>query len=252
VSRRLLSSAMLLGIGYAVAAGLTWALLNVPESNVLALTASALCLVFIAVTTGLATGGAAALARDGSPGLVARRALSGLPGFLVGLGLFAALWWITGHADAWWSTHRGEVDAVFLRYLDMTRTGPLHTVVGWGTWLLRWVIGLSVIVGPTVVGTDRELRGLGSGLRLAFGLAPIAAAAAGVLLVSEGVWRVVFWRPPGLPATNAEVVFAAVKLVLLYVFSIGIAALVLRVFVHGVYAGGLPGCAGFQLARDAG
>ena len=224
-------SATTMAVGYAAAAGLTWTLLNIPESNVLALGASALCVVLVAVTAGLATAGAAALAREGSLWSVARRAVSGLPGFFVGLGLFAALWWITGRAEDWWSAHRGEIDAVSLRYLGATQTAPLHAAVGWAIWIVRWALGLSVVVGPTVAGTERGLSGLGSGLRLAVRLVPIAAETAGVLIVSGGLWRLVYWRPEGLPATNAEVAFAVAKLGLLYLGSIAIAALVVRVFV---------------------
>lgn len=223
-------SAATLAVGYALGAALLWALLNVPESNALALTLSAVLLLLVAVTVGVTTASAMAFAQDVSPGVGVRRTLAALPSFVAGLAVFAILWWLTGFADGWWRAHHGAVDALFLRYLGATRTQPVHQAAFRATWLVRWVLGLSIVAGLTAAGAQGGMRLAGSGLRLSVRLAPLAAAAVGILVVSEGLWRIVVWRPKSLPPNWAEPTFATAKLIVLYALTVAIAAAVLRVY----------------------
>jgi hypothetical protein len=162
--------------------------------------------------------------------VVVRRSVTALPSFLLSLTLLAVLWWITGRLDEWWNAHRGEIDAVSLRYLGVTRTEPLHTAAAWATWLVRWVLGLSMAAGITAWGAHGGLRTTGRGLRLSLRAVPLAATAAGVLMVSEGIRRLAFWRPASLPPTGAEVIFAVLKIGVLYLATVTIAAGVLRTY----------------------
>jgi hypothetical protein len=224
-------STITLAIGYALAAALLWGLLNVPESNVPALLLSALLVLLIAIMTGVTTGTAAALSAHAGLFASLRRAIRALPVFLLGVVIFALLWWLTGVSETWWNVHRGEVDALFLRYLGFTRTSPLHTTIFWLLSLVRWVLGLSLVVAPVVVSVRRG-SGLLPGLRVATRLLPLLAATIGLLIITQGLWRVAYWRPGSLPATQMEVVFAAAKLGLLYLAAMAVSAAVLGAYTR--------------------
>lgn len=225
--QRFALSAMLLAIGYAVTAALYWALLNIPESNVLALLASAALVLLVAIAGGVTTGMALALAQGAGSGDAARRAIAALPSFFAGVVIFGGLWWLTGFAEASWRGHRGEVDAMFLRYLGTARTEPLHRSTLWLLFLIRWGLGLSVVAALVAAGVSGgRLATIGRDLR-SIRMIALGAACAGVIAVTQGVWRVVLWRPRGLPASGVELVFVAAKLIVLYAFAISIAAAVL-------------------------
>jgi hypothetical protein len=222
-----LRSASTLGVGYAVVAALYWALLNVPESSVLALTLSAALVLLMVVTAGATTAVASAFSQHATAIRAVRRVAPALSGFVGGLALFAILWWLTAAADDWWRAHLGEIDAVLVRYPGVTRTGRLHEAVLWAIWLARWVLGLSAIAG--LVTALADARGVQSGLRASVRLAPLTAVTLGVVAVSEGLWRLAYWRPGRLTSTWVEPVFVVTKLAVLYALTAFIAALVLHV-----------------------
>jgi hypothetical protein len=222
-----LRSASTLGVGYAAVAALYWALLNVPESSVLALTLSAALVLLMVVTAGTTTAVASAFSQHATASRAVRRVAPALPGFVGGLTVFVILWWLTGTADAWWRAHLGEMDALLVRYLGVTRTGWLHEAVLWTIWLARWVLGLSAIAGLVTALTGA--RGVPSGLRASLRLAPLTAVTLGVVVVSEGLWRLVYWRPRRFPSTWIEPPFVVAKLAVLYALTAVIAALVLDV-----------------------
>ncbi len=231
-STAFVKAAVVFLIGSLVLAGVYWGLLNVPESNVLALLFSAALVVVLAVgigfTIGTATGAGASL----EIGQAVRRATGALPVFSAGLVIFGLLAVATVSFDGWWAAHRGEVDAVAVRYANITATTPLHTAVAWASWLVRWVIGLSFVVALVVASVLRSDVNRPNGLRLAVTALPLGAAAIGVLLVTQGLWRVAPWRPQSLPATRAEVYFSAAKLGLLYLVAVVIATAVLAVYLR--------------------
>jgi hypothetical protein len=230
--RRFLQSAAVLGAGGLLAGALFWALLSVPESNAAALALSTLLIVLVLTTTGVACGMAAATASDRTLADSARGSLKALPNFFVGVMLFAILWWATGSIDAWWASHRGEIDAVFLRYLKMTRTSPLHTAASWTIWLVRWAMGLSIVIACVTAGVRGGVSFLARGLRGGMRLGSLMVAAGAVSIISEALWRLVYWRPSGLPPTWVEPTFAALKLVVLYVLALAIATLALSFHVR--------------------
>ena len=234
--RAVAGAAAVLAVGYAVGGALFWGFLNVPESNALALMLSAVLVLLVAVTAGATTAFAAAVSLEAGRQAGARRVLASLPALAVGLALFACLWWLTGAAGAWWSRHAGEVDAFIISRTGVTRTGLLHTGVSWVLWFVRWVIGLSSIAALAVAAIDRGPRAVGAGLRLALGGVPLAAATAGALLLSQGLWGGVYWAPRSLPANWAETLFVGTKLTVLYAVAVFTAAAVLRVYASRLRA----------------
>ena len=235
-ARSFLVSGAILAAGFAVDLALFWALLNVPESNVAALGLSATLIVLGSAIAGVAIGAAVTVASGVSIGRALVRGLRALPMFVVGLLLFGLLWWASGAAASWWSAHAGEVDAVFLRYANLTRTRWLHLTVAWVLFLARWALGLSIVLGlvaASAIGGDGVIR---RGLRTAVRAASLAAATAGVVVISEGLWRAVYWRPASL-TTSLEPAFAIVKLALLYAGASAVAAAVLAVYRRNTGSG---------------
>jgi hypothetical protein len=233
IVRRLATSALVLACGYAIAGGLFWLLLNVPESNVVALLASAVAFLSVIVCAGLATAAALTVPQGGPTREIIRRAVRTLPLFLLGLVIFAALWWLTARVDSWWSAHRGETDAIMLRYLGLTNTNWLHLAATWLIWLVRWGLGLSSVAAFSAAGASGKGQ-VTSGLRGAVRLAPLAMAVAAALIVSQGVWRWVYWRPAGLSPSYAELAFVVVKLGVLYLMVAALGAAVLDVHRRAV------------------
>jgi hypothetical protein len=222
-ARRFATTSATVAAGSAIAGGLFWALLNVPESNALALGLSALLVVGAIAAAGATIAAAASVAGGTSPNDTFRRAAAALPAFVVGLLIACALWWLTGIAGGWWDLHRGETDALFIRYANITKTGALHATVAWLLWFVRWVIGGSIVAALVTTVAVRREAGLRGGLRTGVALLPIVATLAIAELLSRA-WPIVYWRPRRLPQ-GVEPLFVGVKLAVLYlVASAAIAA----------------------------
>lgn len=222
--RVLARATLCLAIGYAVAAMLYWAVLNVPESNVPMLLLSAGLAVAIVGVAGIASGGAAALGDDAPFIEAGRQGRLALGAFLIGWVLVALIWRVAGTCESWWGLHRGEIDAVFLRYLAVTRTRWLHETVSWGFWVVRWVVGLSILAALTAAGTLHGARGLVRGLRIGLGVRSLGAVAVLVAMLSLLQRYVLYWRPRRLPPHAAELAFVGIKLTVLYlVAALGLA-----------------------------
>jgi hypothetical protein len=226
--RGLIASAAVVGGGTALAAALFWTLLNVPESNVAALTISAALVLAIVLVIGVTVGFTTALAMTLSVGAALRRALAAVPAFVAGLAAFGILWWVTGRADAWWQATRGEIDATFFRYAGTPGTAPVHMLARAIFWLVRWAVGLSIVAAVTAVVALHGTRSFARGLRLSLRPWLLAVTAAAALLCWRVLWHVAFWRPAALPASSVEIAFAAAKLAILYALAALIAAFVLR------------------------
>lgn len=212
MAARIMRRTMTLLAGFAVAAALFWALLNVPESNVMALGLSALLVLLIVIVTGLTVALAASVGSSLPLGVRLSRATWSLPAFVAALLVFAGLWWATGRLDTWWQGHAGEVDAAAIRYLGLARIGWLHRAVAALLWLLRWGLGLSIVLSCSTAAAGLGARAIGTGLRDAVRPTRLLLTALAALLVSQGVWRGVYWRPGALPPTQLEILFAAIKL----------------------------------------
>lgn len=229
---RIAGATLWLAIGHAVVGGLFWLLLNVPESNVATLAASALVGVLLIAVAALVEGAAVLWleGRTGERGFAAR-----IPSALVAVIAAAcacwAIWWITGRATRWLAVHGGEMDASLLLHFNITRTAYLHAGLAWTVTIVRYVAGLSIAAALVAAGTIEgaaSLVGAGAWAKRAIApkrLAAIACCWAALLWLP---WVTATWRPQALP-TSAELVFVSVKLAVLYLAAnLGI-ALILRV-----------------------
>ena len=223
--RSVIASLTIVLVGSAAAAGAFWSLLNVPESNVLALATSAVLLLLTAFISAVTLSVALETAAGVSISAAVRRALRGVPGFLVGFVLFAALWYVTTSIDNLWALHRGEIDALMLRYAGTANTGWIHTGATWFLWLVRWGVGLAIVCAATA-GAMNHL-GAVRGMSTAFSLVPLGATIA-ALVAGRGLWWIANWRPMRLIVTTSELVFVSTKLTLL---EIGRASCRERVYV---------------------
>jgi hypothetical protein len=214
------------------AAGTFWALLSVPESNVAALVLSGLLVVATAVIVAAGIAIVVAVASGSSVSAAVRRSASGFVGFIAGLAVFGAFWWVTTTIDGLWALHRGEIDALFLRHAGTARTAWLHASVAWLMWLVRWGVGLAAIGAAT---TGGALIGASAGVvrGLTRMLAPLPLAATILaLLAGRATWPLAYWRPGTLSANAAEAVFVAVKLSALFLIGAVLVVVVLHLFAR--------------------
>lgn len=238
-AKSLLIGLLIAIVGAAATGGVFWLLLNVPESNAFALALSAGLVVLAAVLTGYTVSVVVATLDEATVVDAARRGFNGLPGFLLGLAVFCALWYVTNTIDGQWTLHSGEIDALLLRYAGTANTRWLHTSISWLLWVVRWGIGLAVVCGVT---TSRVKRlSVGRGFGLASSPLPLGSTVAGILVGSEGFWSLAYWRPKGLTADKAEVLFVSVKLSALLLLGAMIVVLVLHTFVRSAAAGDSSG-----------
>jgi hypothetical protein len=221
---RLLTATVWLLVGHAVLAGIYWTLLNVPESNVLMLGASAtlglVLLVGGAIVEGaavrrLAGGVAARLTLGRSLG----QSLGSVPAFVVALVIYAAFSIIAARLALWHETHAGEIDAWLIAHGDWTRTAWLHRGFTLALDFLRDVLGLSLATGAfaaMVLGGVGDLLGR-SWIWRAWSPKRLIVVTAAVVGLIWWPWQAASWRPASLPPTFVQPLFAAVKLGLIAV-----------------------------------
>ena len=213
---------MLLVIGHAIVGALCWALVNVPESNVAMLMLSAILIVAIVACAGwVEAAGVLAWLTDERPLVVARRAIRGVPAFVVALLLFTAIWWLTGRALAWHDAHAGEIDAAVMSRFGSARTAWVHLVYTWTIRFVRWALGLSLALSLLSAGAALGPRAMLTRAWVTRALSPrrliVLTALFVVFLVLP--WQAVYWRPRGLPATSIEAAFVALKLGLIAIVA---------------------------------
>lgn len=212
--------------GAALSAGAYWALLNVPESNVLALLLSVTLVVLAAAIAACTIGVAVGVARGSRLLQSLRDAHRSIPGFATGLVVFATVWWLTTTIDTLWAIHRGEIDALFLRYVGTANTSWAHTTTTWLMWLIRWNVGLLAIAGAIAGSYSR--RGAVSGLgAILDGTALLSCTLA--LVSGYWLWKLTYWRPAAVSAGTTELVFVAAKLGLLACLGLLLAVVVVHV-----------------------
>jgi hypothetical protein len=213
-----------LAIGHLVVGGLFWLLLNVPESNAAMLLASAAVILMIVVAASVVEGAAAVwLDRTADHRSAAARLPAAIVACLAAAIAFWIVWWVTGRASRWLSTHGGEMDAWLLLRFNITRTARLHNALDWIVTVIRFVVGLSLaaslvammtVDGPSAIG--RAIVRSFSPVRLLF-----VGLAWAVLLWLP--WSVVYWRPKTIEV-GLEPLFVGVKLALLYaIMNAGVA-----------------------------
>jgi hypothetical protein len=213
--RRLIAVVCWVIAGHAVLAGLYYALLNVPESSIWMLVASAMLAVAIVVGALLVqVGGIAVWLADRKPMRAIRGAWRHVHAAVPGMALLALSWWATARADAWHAAYRGEIDAALMARFNWAETAWVHRTWAWLLFALRNAIALSLALAWTVAGVTGGIRALARPRWILRGLDPRAwgSILAAELLFIVLPWHFVFWRPESLPPTRTEAAFVAVKL----------------------------------------
>ena len=201
--------------GHTAAAGLFWALVNVPESNVLMLGLSAALVAAILVALGWTqTTALLAWRPDVTLGAAARRGLRAAPVFLVAAAVFAVVWWVTERADVWLADHAGEIDAWLIATFEVTSAAWVHRALDVVLFLLRYAAGVSLGVALLGAGAREGWAGLRrlGWLRAGLSRRHLGLVGAAMTLLVFLPFQAAYWRPEALPPNAAEVVFAALKL----------------------------------------
>lgn len=231
MTRRLPLIAAWIIAGSAVAAGLFWALLQVPESSSLMLVASGLLAASVVVVLVWVLGGALrAWRQDLAASHALLRGLSALPAVLAGAAIFALIYWLTMRATDWHAAYAGQLDAWIIARTGKSDTARLHLWIGRLLWFLRWGIGLTLALSVSAWMTRDGVRAV-AGLRwLTSALNPLRWLAV-TALVGLGIawpWQYAYWRPERL-SIGAEPWFVIAKLTAMVVVAAIACALALRV-----------------------
>ena len=128
-ARTVLSGLVATLLGVSLAGLAYWELLRVPESNVIALLLSAALVLAGTLVVGITVGTVVALAGGAPARSALARGVRALPGFLIGALVLLALVWLTGSIGEQWTLHRGEIDALFLRYAGTDRTAGVRSSI---------------------------------------------------------------------------------------------------------------------------
>lgn len=231
MTRRLLLIAGWLIAGHAAAAGLFWALLQVPESSSLMLGVSGTLAVLALLAAVWTVGGALAAWRpETSPGGAMARGLSQLVAVVLGALVFALVWWLTEKADIWHAQYGGQLDAWIIARTGKSETARLHSAIFWLLWFLRWGLGLTIALSLAAWVVRDGVRALASARWLSSALNPLRWLMV-TALVGVGIalpWHHIYWRPEKI-SIGAEPFFVTVKLTLLTLIVAVAWALALRV-----------------------
>ena len=124
MTRRLPLIAGWLIAGHAAAAGLFWALLQVPESSSLMLVISATLALLAVLAVVWTVGGALAAWRpEATPGRAMARGLRHLAAIVLGALVFALVWWLTEKGAIWHAQYRRAARCVDHRAHRQVRDG---------------------------------------------------------------------------------------------------------------------------------
>jgi len=218
----LVRTALWVGIMDALAGAAILAFLYTPESNVLMLAVSALLVVLAGVILLLSSASAAhALVYGQRPwsslGAAARR----LPLVIAAILVIGLICGGAGWFESWWMSRAGEFDAAAIAAGDVTKTGWVHSAVHWIVVFVQWVVVPAWLATVLAWAAGYETRDVLTLKWLTAGLdwRLLAVTGLGVAVLVWLPWRYVYWRPRGLPATTAEVVFSGAKLVAIYLLS---------------------------------
>lgn len=213
--RRALAIVACLLAGHTAAAGLFWALVNVPESNVLMLALSAALVVLIVAALGWTEATALLSWRpDLTLAEAARRGLGAAPAVIAAAAVFGVVWWATARADAWLAARAGEIDAWLIATFELTRTAWAHRALDVALFLVRYAAGVSLavaVLGAVARDGWRALTRLGW-LRTGLSRRHLGLVGAAMTLLVFLPLQGAFWRPEALPPNAIEIAFAALKL----------------------------------------
>lgn len=218
----ILRTALWVSIVHALAGLAILGFLYTPESNVLMLGVSALLIVVAGALILIASSSAAhALVHQCLPWAGIVPAARRLPVIVVAVLVIGVICGGAGGFETWWMARAGQFDAAAIAAGDITRTGWVHSTVHWLVTIIQWMLVPVWFATALAWSAGYERRDVLTLKWLTAGLdwRLLVAAALGVVLLVWLPWRYVYWRPRGLPATTAEVMFTGVKLVTLYLLS---------------------------------
>ncbi len=218
-------------MGHAILGGLYWLLLQIPESNVLMLTASAVTAAMILIGTGIVSGTGLAWWPGSGFGAAAGAGVRRAAWVVPALAVFGLFWFITSVITARHAGHATEVDAWFLATFGWTDVSWFHTAFAWVLWFIRYVVGAGLalaLLAAAVHGGARAVIGL-RWIPRAFHWQTVLVTTFAWLIGVYLPWQfVVPWRPASLPASWVQPAFAALKLGLVFVLMNAAWAIVLR------------------------
>ncbi len=228
---RVLLTATWLLIGAAITSGIYWTFLITPESSISALFASAVLALIAFFTAAVTITGAIEILQHGFSTAGVMRALRSIGSAIPAALILLLLWWITMRAEAAITMRSGEISAWFIARFGWADVSWLFRGVhGIAIWL-RWVVAAMLAASMMAAVTARGWIAAADRGWVTQALRPRAIAVATiffVLLIAVPWTFLVPWRPQGLPATSAELVFTVAKLALsAIVFATG-ASLMLR------------------------
>jgi hypothetical protein len=202
-----LSTAWILA-GSAVFAALYW------ESTIFMLALSLLLVIGMGVVLGVTWSGALdGWSRGWTRGTV-RRALGGVPAFLLAALFVALVWWLVGRGLGWLDARSGEIGAWFIVTFNWSDVRPLLRGVHYaGDWLRMVAAPFAALVwlGETLSRGWRPLMDR-SCLRRAFSPTRIALVTMVVaLFIIAPLYFGLYWVPASLPPTWIEPAFAVAK-----------------------------------------
>lgn len=207
------SVAWILG-GSALAGGIFWALINTPESTIVALAVSLLLVVALIVTVGMTVCGALAGWQSGWRGTFLRSTLTGMASFVPTLVVAGVAWWAVGRGLTWLEAHGGEISAWFIATANWSDVSPLLRTARIGAEWLRWVaipFAGMVWLSGALPGRARPIRSWAALARGGWLTGLAAATAIALLTIWAPVAYGLYWRP-SLPPTWLEPAAAVVKL----------------------------------------
>jgi hypothetical protein len=213
--RRLLAVVCWLFVGHLTLGGLYWLLLNVPESNVLALGTSALLLLLIVIGLGIVdVTGLVWLHPDRTLRAALGRSLRALPVFLLALALWFVINWIAGAIEIRYEARTGEITAWFIAKFNWTRTNWVHRLIPLLIDGIRYVLGVSLVVSLIAAATMDGFVAIFRPRWLLRALSPgsLVIIAVSITALIWLPWQYVYWRPAAIPANVAEVLFNGIKL----------------------------------------
>ncbi len=216
--RRLLAVVCWLFVGHLALGGLYWLLLNVPESNVLALGTSALLVLLIVLGIGTVdVTGLVWLRPDRRFRAALGSSLRVLPVFLLALALWCVINWIAGAIEVRYEARTGEITAWFIAKFNWTRTNWVHRLIPLLIDGIRYVLGVSLVVSLVAAAAMDGFLAIFRPRWLLRALSPgslviIAVSIAALIWLP---WQYVYWRPAAIPANVTELLFNGLKLALI-------------------------------------
>lgn len=197
-----------LASGGALLGGCYWLFLNTPESNALMLTASAVLILLMIATAAITINGALLLAAGTNVRSALRRAIAGIPWFVIAAVPLVLVWIVALRADSWIAEHNGEISAWFIARFGWSNIDALFTTQTWLSRWIRWVaapLACFCLLAAMLEGGVRAVAPA-AWIRRAWHWRTLALATLVFFVLFAGPWRLTMWRPDLSPTWMEPVV----------------------------------------------